>query len=182
MPSNLSTLKEIELYHLKRNEVHLILDTNVLLLFLVGIYDVNYLKDCPLMTDGNKVYNKEHFELVEKIIKQFPNKIVVTPHIISEMNMLSRTRIKPEDRLRDYFTKLIKQLENYKEHLIALKVLLNSGGIIEFGVTDISLIEAAKQNKWLILTNDSNLYYRFAEYGFIIYFDTIVANEIGLKN
>ena len=133
------------------------------------------------MTGGKKIYDKKHFELVEKIIKQFPNKIVVTPHIISEMNMLSQINIKPENRLRDYFTKLIKQLENYKEHLVPLKILLNSGGIIEFGITDISLIEAAKQNKWLILTDDSGLYYKFAEYGFIIYFNTIVANEIDLR-
>lgn len=180
MSSNLYNLKEIERYCSKRNEAHLILDTNVLLLFLVGIYNVNYLKDCPLMTDGKKVYDKRHFELIEKIIKRFPNKIVITPHIISEVNMLSRIHIKPENRLKDYFTKLIKQLENCKEHLIALKILLNSGGVIEFGITDISLIEAAKQNKWLILTNDSGLYYKFADYGFIIYFDTIVANEIDL--
>lgn len=181
MPNNLYNLKDIECYCFKRNEAHLILDTNVLLLFLVGIYDVNYLKDCPLMTDGNKTYDKEHFELVEKIIKRFSNKIVITPHILSEVNMLSRIRIKPEDRLRDYFTKLIKQLENYKEHLIPLKILLNSEGAIEFGITDISLIEAAKQKKWLILTNDSNLYYKFIDYGFVIYFDSIVANEIRLE-
>jgi len=180
MINNLSTLKEIELYHFKRNEAHLILDTNVLLLFLVGIYDIDYLKDCPLMTSGNKTYNKEHFELVEKIIKRFPNKIVITPHIISEMNMLSRIKIKPENRLNDYFIKLIRKLENYKEHLIALKILLNSVGIIEFGITDISLIEVAKQKKWLILTDDFNLYRAFEKEGFVIYFSRVVANEIYL--
>lgn len=181
MPSNLSTLKEIELYHFQRNEAHLILDTNVLLLFLVGAYDPNYIKDCPLMKEGNKVYEVQHFELVKKIIERFPNKIVVTPHIISEVNMLSQINIKPKDRLGDYFMNLIKQLESYKEHLVALKILLNSGGVVEFGITDISLIEAAKQNKWLILTDDSGLYYKFAEYGFVMYFNTIVANEIGLR-
>ena len=178
MPSNLSTLQEIERFRSKKNETHLILDTNVLLLFLIGTYDAKYVSSCPLMTEGGKNYNEKHFELVEKIIKKFPSKIVITPHILSEINMLSRIKITPESRLRDYFVKLIKQLENYKEHLIGLKVLLNSGGVVELGITDVSLVELAKQNKWLVLTDDSKLYYKFADYGFMMYFNTIVTNEI----
>lgn len=181
MQNNLSSLKEIQQYRSSKNETHLILDTNVLILFLIGIYDVNYISDCPLMIEDGKNYTEEHFKLVENIIKNFPNKIVITPHILSEINMLSQKKISPKTRLHEYFTKLIKQLENCNEHFISLKILLNSGGIIEFGITDISLIELAKEKKWLILTDDSKLYYKFAANKFIIYFHTLVVNEISLK-
>ena len=178
MPVNsLHTLKEIEQYHFGKNEAHLVLDTNVLLIFLVGIYDINYLRVCSLTIDGKRIYDEEDFKLVEKIIKIFPNKIVVTPHIISEVNMLSQIKINEPERLRNYFSKLIKQLENYKEDFIPLKILLNSGGIVEFGITDISLIEIARQKKWLILTNDSPFYYQFVDLGFVINLDTIKVNE-----
>ncbi len=182
--NNLSSLDGIALYRSKNLESHLIVDTNVLLLFLVGIYDPNYLKDCPLTKKMGKVYDEKHFNLVKKIIEHFLYKVIITPHILSEVNMLSRTGIKPKSLLNDYFLNLINELKKWKEDTVELKILLRKGSVIEFGFTDISLIEMAKENEnnnWIILTDDFNLYRNFIEKVPIIYFSSVVANDIIYK-
>lgn len=181
MQSNsLSSLEEISHYRSRNPGACLILDTNVLLLFLIGDFDQEYLKECSLMRENNKTYDKEHFELMKKILQRFLFKVVVTPHTISEMNMLSRNRIKPQERMYRYFTNLIQQLRNYEEHHVELKVLLMNTGIVNFGFTDISLVEISAARKWVILTDDFPLYRAFSEKIPVIYFPTIVANEIQL--
>lgn len=183
--NSLSSLDEITLYRSKHLESHLIVDTNVLLLFLVGIYNQNYLKDCPMIRDMGKDYGAEHFKLVEEIIKRFLYKVVITPHILSEVNMLSHTRIKPKElHLHNYLSSLIRELEKWKEHTIGMKMLLEDGAIMEFGFTDISLVKIAeenKENKWTILTDDLPLYANFISKIPIIYFGSVVTNEITLK-
>jgi rRNA-processing protein FCF1 len=176
--NNLSTINEISSYRRTNPAASLIIDTNILLLFFIGIFDPCYLKECPLMTDNGKNYTKNHFELMKKILEIFLNKIIITPHVLSEINMLSRKRVKPESRMNSLFAKIIQQLERCREEHVELKIILENGGILKFGFTDISLIEAAKKNKWAILTDELNLYVAYRESIAIIYFSSIVANEI----
>lgn len=176
--NRLSNLNEISLYRLSNPEAYLILDTNVLLLFLIGIYNQSYLENCPLMTDNGKKYTKEHFDLMNKILQRFVGKIIITPHILSEINMLSRKRIK-EPHISPLFLKIIEHLGNFNEHSVELKNLLKHVGIlVDFGFTDISLVEAALEKKWAILTDERRLYVKFNERIPVIYFSAIVANEI----
>jgi rRNA-processing protein FCF1 len=159
MENRLSTLDEIGRYCSSHPGANLVVDTSALLLFLVGIYSPDYIGECPFFTENGKFYRKEDFELVWEIFKRFPNKIVVTPHVVSEINMLSKKIGK--DRRSDYFRKVIQELERHKERCIPLKILLKNGAIIEFGFTDMSLIEIAEQNQWMILTDDLPLYMAF---------------------
>lgn len=176
--NNLSTIEEISRYRLSHSEAYLIIDTNVLLLFLIGVFDPDYLKNCPLMMENGKNYCKEHFVLMEKILKIFTYKITITPHILAEINMLSRKRIKPETRMKSLFSKIIQQLESCREEQVEMKIILKNGGVLKFGFADISLVEVASKNKWIILTDEFELYSIYRENIPIMYFTNLVANEI----
>jgi rRNA-processing protein FCF1 len=177
--NNLSTLDEISLYRRGNPAAHLIIDTNILLLFFIGIFDSDYLKECPLMTDNGKNYCKEHFELMKKVLEIFLYKVTITPHVLSEINMLSRKRVKPEARMNGLFSKMIQQLERCEEEQVELKIILKNGGVLKFGFTDVSLIEVAtKNNRWVILTDEFDLYKAYKERISIIYFSKVVASEL----
>ncbi len=175
MQNSLSSLDEIERYHSNHPEANLIVDTSALLLFLVGVYDPSYVESCPLLTENNKYYRREHFELIKKILQRFPDKIIITPHVLSEVNMLSKKIGK--DKRQDYFVKIIEELKKHNEHCIPLKVLLGNGAVIQFGFTDVSLVETADKNKWIVLTDDLPLYIAFNGKVPMINFNSVVAME-----
>lgn len=179
--NNLSSLDEISIYRSKRPNSHLIVDTNVLFLLLVGLFDLDYLPECPLMTENGKFYNNKHFELLQNILNRFLNRIVITPHILSEIGMLGK-KIKPKERFGTYFTTLLAQLNKCIEHPIEMKVLLKNAHLITFGFADMSLIEAADERKSVILTDDTNLYIRFNNSIPIIYFSSIASREISFAH
>ncbi len=173
----LSTLEEISYYRKNHIQASLIIDTNILCLLLVGSYDLEYLNGCPLFTENGTNYSKEHYNLMDKILRLFVNKIALTPHVVSEINMLSH-KIKPKDKREAYFMTIIKRLSSFKEFDVPLKVLLQNGSIIQFGFTDMSLVEAAEKQQSVILTDEFNLYRQFKENVPIIYFKQLVATEL----
>jgi hypothetical protein len=175
MANNLSTLEEISRFCSSHSEAHLIVDTSALVLFLVGIYNPDYIKICPLLTENGKFYDKQHFELIKKVIARFPNKIIITPHVLAEVNMLSKKVA--TDKRTAYFLKMISELKNHKEHCVPMKLLLENGAIIEFGFTDVSLAETANQNKWIILTDDLPFFIAFNEKIPMISFSRMVAAQ-----
>ncbi len=63
------TLDDVHKYVYKRRPAGVIVDTNILLLLLIGHYDVAYIKDCSLFTNNGKNYTIEDFELLKRIIK-----------------------------------------------------------------------------------------------------------------
>jgi len=177
--NNLSCLEEVTNYRSNHSDSYLIVDTNVLLLLLVGIYDKAYLKECSLMKENGKCYGEEHFELMKKILGIFLYRVVITPHILSEINMHSK-RIS-SGRFEAYFSRMLEQLERFKEHYVSMEILSKNDAIIRFGFTDISLVEVAKSNKWVILTDEFQLKRTFSECLPIIYFTNIVTSELMLK-
>lgn len=130
------------------------------------------------MTDNGKNYNREHFELMQKVLSLFLHQVTLTPHILSEINMLSRKRIKPGIKIDDFFKKIIEELKKCHEQQVEMEMILKNGGVIKFGFTDISLIEAATKNNGIILTDEFNLYQTYSEQIPVIYFSNIVAHEL----
>lgn len=160
---------------------HLVVDTNILLLLFIGLYDTEYITDCPLMTENGKNYTREHFALLKKILERFVNKIVITPQVLSEIYTHSH-RIKPKDKFYNYFLKVIEKLKECKENHVDLEFLLrDTEKIIEFGFTDMSIVETANKNKWVILTDEFEMYRVFNTKVDIISFSKVASNEIYLK-
>jgi len=125
----------------------IIVDTNLLLLFLIGIYDINYIQSFKRTSK----YNKEDYEIVNRIINSF-SKIIVTPHIIAEFSNLSFQL--PEKLLENYFKSIFAHLNNIDEIYIPKNVILGNQILFKIGFTDLSIIELSKNKTHLVFTDD----------------------------
>lgn len=138
------------------------------------MYDIEYLRTCRLNTENGKNYGEMEYNLLVTIIGYFLNKITITPHIISEVWSLSHKKI-PKNRFNDYFIKVIERFKSCDEENVPLKVLLDTEATLEFGFTDISLVEAARDNKALLLTDEDNLFGKYDGYIPITKFANVIA-------
>ncbi len=150
------SLTEIKAFCYKYGRRPLIIDTNILLLFFVGAFNKNYLNQCPLTADK---YTPEDFDLLIEIISYFRPEIIITPQILAEISNQSKLSIK-DPHFTNYFNILINKLKGYKEHHIELQKIigLDIKMLSDFGFTDMSIAETAKELNSAILTDDRRLY------------------------
>lgn len=125
----------------------LLLDTNVLIMYLVGLYDPDFIGHFK----RTQQYSTEDFQIVRGLAHKF-RRLVTTPHILSELTNLSRGV--PEPHLSGYFRRLIGVLRRAHEVHVHKDVLLSHARLPRFGFTDLSILEAAKRSKYLVLTDD----------------------------
>jgi len=123
------------------NEV--ILDTKVLIKFLIGLYDPEKLKRFGCSKE-------EHFKLVE-YIKQF-DKRLVSPHILAEMSNFI------EKELKDGFSNFILSTQGVvgnidEEYVCKDKIYTDIKCLSDFGFADASLAFLADKKR-VILTED----------------------------
>lgn len=133
-----------------------LVDTNLLLLFFVGLYDQNWIEKFK----RTQRYTPDDFLLLRALIVRF-SQIVVTPYILAELSNLSMQM--PESVLGGYFECLARALARFKEEHVAKDALLSPAWLkvlSRIGFTDLSLIEAAKKGNYLVLTDD----FRAAEF------------------
>ncbi len=126
----------------------LILDTPVLLLYMVGIYDSDYISSFK----RTHQYSKEDFVQVSNIVDS-AKELYLTPQILAELSNMSFEI--PGGRLKKYLLNLIKNLSGCKEGYVKMQKLLTKPNlIIKVGFTDLSIIELSKKEKCTILTDD----------------------------
>lgn len=148
------TLDDIRRYREKYGKNKLVLDTNLFILLLVGAYDKNFFKNCS----ATKGFCSSDYDLLLEIFKYFDTKIIITPHILTEISNLSRRDIKKPEI--DYFFKVVvDQLKSCKEESVSLERLLGIKieVLTNYGFPDMSIIEVAKKMGAVILTNEINL-------------------------
>lgn len=127
----------------------ILVDTNLLLLLITGLFDKNYIQQFK-RTDK---YSIEDFEVVSEIILKFSS-IIITPHILAELSNLS-SQMK---NLEKSFIQVIEIIKNSQEVYIQKDDLLSHDKfILKFGFTDISILEGALKYKLLVFTDDANL-------------------------
>jgi rRNA-processing protein FCF1 len=125
----------------------ILVDTNLLLLYLVGVYDREFVGTFKRTQN----YTGEDFDSVAQLIHRF-RRIITTPHILSELSNLS-LGIKGDRGIR-YFATLVQALRQTREIHVEKDELLENGLLSKLGFTDLSILEAAKQHKYLVLTDD----------------------------
>lgn len=128
----------------------LLIDTNVLLLYLVGIFD----KDLIERFKRTRSYNAQDFALLANLVCLFA-RIVTTPHILAELSNLSLQMKEP--RVTRYFDVVVETLRTMREEYLSKDSLLASRSLRwlpRIGFTDLSIIEAASIHKYLVLTDD----------------------------
>lgn len=125
----------------------LLVDTNVLLMYLVGLYDPDYID----LFKRTRQYTSEDFRIVQALTRRI-RRLVTTPHVLSELTNLSRGL--HEQHALEYFRRLVGVIKRAREVYVDKDVLLSHRGLPQFGFTDMSILEAARGSKYLVLTDD----------------------------
>jgi|SRR3989344_4581031 len=154
-------LEEVGRYVAQYRPDGLIIDTNILLLFLVGSYSKEFIEKCVLFTDNNKRYCIDDFELLKKIFAYF-QKLVVTPQVVAELSNLSITGgdIKSKETFHAYINAVIDFLKSAEERHQKTDSIwgMELKTIGRFGFTDMTMFELSKQTKMPILTDELALF------------------------
>lgn len=125
-------------------------DTNLLLLFLVGTYDVHQLRRFR----RTKQFEPEDFLVLDAFLQQF-GKVVTTPHVLTETSNLlgqlsGRVKIGCFVLLREIISRML-------EHRMPAATIAADPGYIQFGITDAAIAEASP-GAYLVITDDLPLF------------------------
>ncbi len=149
-------LKSIIAFREAKGKQKLILDTNLLILLLVGFFDPDHIENCP----RTKGFCKDDFDLLLKILENFESEIIITPHVLAELSNLSKSKMGvPEDKISSYFKVIIDKLSKFQEEHIPLKELIGIDLkiLVRFGFPDMSIIESSKKLRAIILTKEDDM-------------------------
>jgi len=124
----------------------IVVDTNLLLVWLVGRYDLTYLSRFK----RTSAYGTEDFFTLAAILDSFST-IVTTPNILTEVSNLSR-RIPPK-----YFQEFRKQVRIFDEKYVPSQSVLSTKDFERFGLTDL-VIAALSKKRYLVVTADLDLW------------------------
>ena len=143
-------------YIRSKNFKGIILDSNLLLLLLIGHFNIDEVERNKRLQ--NKAFEKEDFYRLISLIEAVSNNIVITPNILTEVSNLSE---KYNEETNFAFFKflemIIKPIEerNSKSKDI---ILNNQTAFYKFGLADSSITNLSKEN-YLIVTVDFPLYH-----------------------
>ena len=131
----------------------IIVDSNIMLLFLVGCYDINYIN----VFKRTMKYTIEEYYFIRDLltIYYYKNKVYTSPHILTELSNLS-LNIKG-NRINKYFDCFIKIFNDVCEIYIEKNKIIEFKELPKFGITDIGIFKIAKEQDLLVLTDDFRL-------------------------
>jgi hypothetical protein len=137
----------------------IVLDTNILVLFVVGGTSLVYIEKHKRLS----AYSREDFNLLVRIIRS-ADRIVTTPNILTEVSNLCRYIGEPAcSEITRFLGSLIENtiIEKYVESKAAKK----QSDFVRIGLTDAALIEALEQS-FTLITDDFDLYKIASKRGF----------------
>jgi hypothetical protein len=137
---------------LNRARKPVLIDTSPLLLLLVGAYDESLIGRFKRVSR----YSRTDFDLLVQFLAG--RKVCVTPGVLAEVSNLAMKLKRGEfGRLVDHN---IQELKRMDERYVAKDVILEEEVLKRVGVTDTSLLVAAKERDGEILTADHPLFSR----------------------
>lgn len=125
-----------------------LLDTNLFLLYLVGLTGEHNIKRSPRVSS----FEPTDFRILKALLKQF-RKVWTTPHILTEVSNLAKLDGGRRDFLRRHLSALIPR---FAENLAESKVLAKEPEFPFVGLADVGILNAA-QAPMLVLTDDLDL-------------------------
>ena len=142
-------MQHLELLLTRYKNKGLLIDTNLLLLYFVGMYDPRRIPKFK----RTMIFAVEDFYTLWNLFKFF-DKIITTPNILTEVNSLANqlaTDLKP-----DFFSKFSEQLNTLEEHYVETTKVSVSVHFPKLGLTDSGILDLAK-NQYLVLSDDFRL-------------------------
>ncbi len=134
----------------KYSQRGLLLDTNILLLYVIGNYDPNRIESFK----RTNIFLQKDFTLLRSLLERF-QKVVSTPHILTEVSNLSGNIF--EAAKLDVFSQLSVFVSESEEQNIAATSICETPDFARFGIADTAISLVAK-NRFLVLTEDFALY------------------------
>ena len=134
----------------KHRNTGIIIDTNLMILYLVGKHNPDQIKSFK----RTQPYTKDDFILLNRFIKFFKT-LLTTPNILTEVSNLTSSL--DEQTGVKFFVSFKKLIGTLKEEYIN-SIIASEGKVFsKFGLTDAAIAELANGN-YLVLTEDLNLY------------------------
>ena len=141
----------------KHDSKGVLLDTNLLVLYLVGKYKRDYVTKFK----RTNMYTVNDFDWLSEYVSKFA-KIVVTPQVLAETwNFIEKIG---EHRFVEFLEKTIPLLTLFEEEYIHKNIIMESDGFSYIGITDMSVIQAGKKLDCLVLTDDLRAYSHFLQF------------------
>jgi len=155
----MQSLKEIEKYVVSYTPRGLLVDTNVLILFLIGQYNTEFIQKIGRLSG----YSADDFEILKKVFFIFSSrKLIITPQVIAELSNLTITKGMREGGkcIIAYLKTVIDFLKSSLEEHQKIDCLYDAQIEIlgRYGFTDMTMFELAKKEKLPIITDDLNLH------------------------
>lgn len=123
----------------------ILIDTNLLLLYLVGLYDIELIRDFKRTSH----FNTDDFSNTQEFIQLFDINIT-TPNILTEVSDLI-------DNRQDLQLVLSSYIEIAQERFIRSKEVCQEPRFTYFGLADMATLISAKDS-YLVFTDDRPLY------------------------
>ncbi len=149
-------------YFIKRyRNKSLLIDTNLLILLLVGITNKGFIKNFK----ATKSYTEEDYFLLRKIIKHF--RIITTSHVLSEASNLCEKADKYyKEKIFNSFSQIVQEII---EVPVSSKEITITPIFLKFGLTDSVLFHLSAKGA-VVLTDDFELH------GYLISNGAVAAN------
>lgn len=146
----------IDIFIKKFREKGILIDTNLLILLLVGSYNEDMISNFK----RTRTYTVEDYRNLIVFLKRFDNHIYTT-NIISEITNLTDS-INSEPNF-SFFQHIKNHLSVFTEDNISSEEIMQLKSFLKFGLTD--AVNFKLSNKYLILTDDLKLYSYLANQG-----------------
>lgn len=125
----------------------LVVDSELLLVYLIGVYDQSYL----LAYKRTRAYSKTDFIILNGFFENFAS-IITTPHILTEISHLSDAIQK--SRLKEFIKVFIDRINNLQEVFIGKHRIVKHEDFERLGVADTGIMITCDEKKYLMLTKD----------------------------
>ncbi|MGB3681648.1 MAG: hypothetical protein WA990_04100 [Rubrobacteraceae bacterium] len=128
------------------------MDTNLLMLLIVGAYDRDQVERTRRIRDR---FRAEDFDILTAVLDRFDTR-VTTPHVLTETSNLLAQQLSGyvKNEVFSIFARLVST--DWYERSEAASVLVEVPSFPRLGLTDVAISEAAR-NSYLVLTDDAPL-------------------------
>jgi hypothetical protein len=132
----------------------LLIDTNLLLVLVVGSYDRNHIERFK----RTRAYTADDYDLLTQFVGGF-GELVVTPNVLTEVSNLAGQLAEPlRGRVLSSLALLAVQVS---ERYFPSSDVVREPDFLRFGLTDVSIVFTAR-DKVAVLTDDLPLYLKLS--------------------
>lgn len=137
----------------------MLIDTNLLLLLLLGRFDPKRIGKAS----NTSRYTKDDYALLTWYVEPFPG-LIATPNILTEVSNLCGHWSEPLKTV--YFRYLAQEIQKFVERYLPSSSVSLSETFVQHGLTDASISALLREENHLVLTDDLRLYVQLISDGF----------------